>query len=488
MVVICSQTCFSRSSAFAVSMLLLPLGCITDREPIPWARWQNTYPAHASQPLARKAREIEDHLVESHLTPVGVLGYALLRTTDGPEPGGIAAYDNLADQTIWTGALATAYALKYRSTGADDDRHRLLQVLRGMKLLHDVTGKPGLFARAIHPADRPVRAELPRHEWRGGAPGAREFRYRGDVSKDQYFGVLLAYATVTSEFDLDATSGDRELHALITEPARAVADHIWENGLNIIDADGERTRHGDLAGYFLGIPIGPNAQLALGFQLLAHRLSGETRFRQRYKELLERGYAEATANNKFEIFGRTNHNNDNMATFGLYALTTLEPDASVRTIYEESLAELWRVTRHEGYSFFHAACASRWTLPPFALHDLRENLRLITTDPRVYPVDVKDSPHVEPSWFHNRFGVEKNRTALPAHLRARSSFVWARCPFALAYETPHPGKRCVCGVDFLVAYWMAFRHLGDPDDVNHPVWRQARPLDDGDAEALATPR
>ena len=163
-------------AAFAVSMLLLPLGCITDREPIPWARWQNTYPAHASQPLARKAREIEDHLVESHLTPVGVLGYALLRTTDGPEPGGIAAYDNLADQTIWTGALATAYALKYRSTGADDDRHRLLQVLRGMKLLHDVTGKPGLFARAIHPADRPVRAELPRHEWRGGAPGSGSWR------------------------------------------------------------------------------------------------------------------------------------------------------------------------------------------------------------------------------------------------------------------------------------------------------------------------
>ncbi len=445
--------------------VLVNTGCVSVHDPIPWDHWKDSYPDHYARPLGEKARAIDRHLLDHHLASTGVLVYSRVCQHDQPESAE-EIYDNVADQTIWTGALAATYALKFRSTGDPADRERMLRVLGGLKLLHDVTGKPGLFARAIHPADRPLRGERDHQEWRPGRGVHVGFRYRGAVSKDQYFGILFGYATVVTELGIDTANGDPDVRALILEPARAVADHIWANDLNIVDADGERTKHGDLAGYFLGIPIGPNAQLALGFQLLAYRLSAEPRFRERYEELLERGYAEATGNTKFEIFGRTNHNNDNMAMMGLFSLTRLERDPTILSTYDTSLADLWRLVRHEGNTFFHLVCASRYRLPEFARFDLLENLRLLAPDPRIYGVDVTDHPAVERAWFNNRFGIPKNRTALPLHLRPRSSFVWTRCPFALVKVISNPGERCVSGVDFLLAYWLAVRLLGDPDGLS----------------------
>ena len=63
----------------------------------------------------------------------------------------------------------------------------------------------------------------------------------------------------------------------------------------------------------------------------------------------------------------------------------------------------------------------------------------------------------------NRFGIPKNRTALPLHLRTVTSFAWTECPFALTRAVRNPGRHTVSGVDFLVAYWMARRYLWDVD-------------------------
>jgi len=451
------------SRLVVVAAALLAASCVTDRAPIRWEAWRETYPAgDYATPLAEKAQRIDRHLVSHHLAARGVLVYS--RRCDLPgDPDTI--YDNVADQTIWTGALVAVRTFEYRLSGAAGDRARLLEVLRGLALLHDVTGKPGLFSRAVFPVGRPLRGEKASQEWRPGAPPYDVFRYRGDVSKDQYFGVLFGYAAVVSELGIDATSGDPEIRALVAGPAVAVADHIWENGLSIVDVDGETTKHGDLAGHILCIPIGPNAQLDLGFQLLASRVSGLPRFRERYDELLARGYAEATGNVKFEIFGKTNHNNDNMGMMGLWALAALEQEPGVRARFDRALAGLWGVTRHEGNSFFHAICASRFELPRFARFDLVENLRLFPVAPEVHGVDVRGLPGVERAFFKSRFGRVQNTTALPVHLRPRSSFVWTRSPFELEFAVAEPGARCVAGVDYLLAYWMARRYLGDVEAV-----------------------
>lgn len=447
--------------AFVFAASLTLTGCVTERDPIPWEKWRHTFPPDASLPLAEKAAQLENQLLARHLSPEGVLVYR--RSCDEFQADQPGSYRNLADETIWTGALLGCLAFKFKVTAKPEDRELLIRVLRGLELLHDVTGKPGLLARAIAPRGLLVPGESPHQEWRDAPPPRDAYRYRGDVSKDQYAGVLFGYAATALQLGIDHARGDDEIRALLRRPACAIADHIWENGLEIVDVDGETTKHGDLGGYFLCVPIGINAALSLGFQLLAHRLSGESRFTKRYQELLERDYHKATSYMKFQIFGWTNHSNDNMGMMALYALVSLEQDAASRSYYERSLQELWRHTRNEGNAFFHLVYASRFPLPRFARFDLRENLRVYPLDRRTLPVDARELREVERTSSDNRFGVPTNRTALPLHLRRRSAFVWKDCPFALCGKGNASGTTCVSGVDFLLAYWMARCYLHDPE-------------------------
>jgi hypothetical protein len=445
----------------ALLVLTLSLsGCITHPAPIPWERWRHTYPEVYYLPLAEKAQEIERNLLARHLSPEGLLVYSRPPTTfDASRP---QSYGSLSDQAMWTGALLGAYAFKYRLSGDPADRELLLRILGGLELLEAVTGKPGLFARAVFP--RSLGGELDADERRHpAAPPHDAYSYRGDVSKDQYFGVLFGYAAATVELGIGARSGDPELRRAMAGPVARIADHIWENGMRIVDVDGRMTTHGDLRGYILGVPIGPNAALSLGFQLLAARLTGEARFHERYRILVRRRYPEATRLVKFELFGKTNHNNDNMGLMGLYTLANLEADEATRRIYERSLKTLWSHIQNEGNAFFHLIYASRFLLPEAAQFDVRENLRLFPTDLRQFPVDLRDRPEIELAVFENRFGLPKNRTALPLHLRCPGHFIWTLCPYQVV--TPAgPGTRSVSGADFLLAYWMARRFLGAFDD------------------------
>jgi hypothetical protein len=149
-----------------------------------------------------------------------------------------------------------------------------------------------------------------------------------------------------------------------------------------------------------------------------------------------------------------------MCMMGLYALVHLESDEQLRTIYDHSLATLWSFARNQGNALFHLAYASRFPLPPAARFDLEENLRLFPEDPRYLAVDLRGRPEVDAAWFPNRLGLPRNRTALPLHCRSRSNFVWTACPFQLVSEYVPPGL-CASGVDFVLAYWMMRRHLGD---------------------------
>ncbi|MBN1442950.1 MAG: hypothetical protein JXA90_09580, partial [Planctomycetes bacterium] len=78
-------------------------------------------------------------------------------------------------------------------------------------------------------------------------------------------------------------------------------------------------------------------------------------------------------------------------------------------------------------------------------------------------IDLTGRPEVEPALFTNRFGSPMNRTALPVHVRYRGSLAWTKCPFQLVKRLDASGAKCVSGVDYLLAYWMARRILGDPE-------------------------
>jgi len=422
--------------AIAGPVLLLLAGCVGGR--IEWETWKDTYPPYYELPLEEKGARIEAHLLRYHLSPEGVLVYHRRYTPLAPSKPD--AYRNHSDQPIWTGVLAGAYAYKYARTQAPEDRARLMQVLGGLRLLHDVTGKPGLLARSVIPRrfDVPERGGGEWHE----SP-VLPYRFRSDASRDQYSGVLFGYAAA-------AALGDEEIDAFMAPTVAAIADHVRGHGERIVDVDGERTRHGSLSARIAGIPIAMNAGIALGFARLAWKLTGEERFEQYHERLVDRGYPGATHPIRITWFGKTNYNNDNMNLLVLHALATL----GGRGVYERNLARLWRKIRHEGNAFAHAAYAMWRELPEAERFDLEETLKLYPVDPGLRPHDVTELPGVRRALFPNRYGDPRNRTPLPLHLRKRSSFIWKSDPYALRSRAPEPGES-VSGLDFLLAYWMS---------------------------------
>ncbi|HLU49018.1 MAG TPA: hypothetical protein VK116_13075 [Planctomycetota bacterium] len=444
---------------------LASLGCVTQHGPIPWEIWRDTYPPDYGMPLEEKEERLLAHLESRHLSPEGMLLYVRPNAPFDPnEPG---SYVNLSDVPIWTGTYAGALAFRYGVTSRPEDRNRLLQVLAGIEFLHDVTGVPGLLARAAMPRRlSPPGADG--GEWRPAPPPFSDWAYRGDVSRDQYFGVLFGYAAACVVLGIDATQGDEEIRTALRPTAEAIANHFWENGFRIVDADGEPTEHGDLRGYVWGFPLGPNAGLVLGFQLVAWRLSGNPVYRERYDELIEERWHEALFSIKFELPGWINHNNDNMGMMALYALANLEPEPEIQEVYDRAIAKLWNYVRYEGNAFWHLVYASRFELPREAIFDLRENLKLYPLDTVIRSYDWTDvyADRLDLACFPDRFGRPHNRTALPMHLRRRGDFVWKNSPFAARHTIDGlEGAASGSGFDFLLAYWMARHTLGDPEQL-----------------------
>lgn len=438
-------------------------GCVTQHGPIPWERWRDTYPSEYHVPLALKADRLTEHLETQHLSPEGVLLY--VRRNTPFDPAHDDAYNNLSDTPIWTGAYAAALAFRYAHTLEKEDHERLLRVLGGLRFLHDVTGKPGLLARAVFPKGHPIPHEED-GEWRDAAPPYDSWHYRGDVSKDQYFGVLFGFAAACAVLDIDAEHGDPEIREAIRPMAEAIARHFWENDFAIVDVDGERTTFGDLRGRLWGIPIGPNAGLVLGFHLVAWRLSGDPIYRERYERLVARSWHRSLAFIKIEFFGWLNHNNDNMGMMALYALANLEPEPEIRRVYDAALAKLWNHIRYEGNSFWNLVYASRFELPERAAFDTRENLKLYPVDTAISSFDWTKvyQDRLDLACFDDRFDRPQNRTALPMHLRRRGDFVWKNSPFAVRHDIGAPdGVAIGAGADFLLAYWMAWVYAGNPE-------------------------
>lgn len=445
-----------RSSCLVLLGGLIPGGCVYPTPPLPWDLWEETLPDHREIPVEEKMERLEEHLFSRHVSPEGLLIY---RRQDAPfDPDDPASYGNLADVAIWTGTLLGGVAFQYAETHDPVVRERLAKVVGGVSLLQAVTGKPGLLARSVAPTREPFEGEQERHRARQGAPPLERYRFRGDVSKDQYFGILFGYAVLFTAISPEAP-GIAEIRSRAALDVARIADHIWENDLNIVGLDGEVTTFGELSGYMFGFPIGPNASLCLLSQKLAHRATGNPEYERRYRQLVELEYPEATWLNKFQIFGRTNHSNDVMATLALYSLFFLETDDRLRDIYRESHHRLWKIVIHESNLLFHGVRLAMGELevPAEVERDVRESLKLFPVDFRMLEVDLTDHPAVDRGLFNERKGKARNRTAIPLHLRKTTSFTWKSSPFAITGNVGETGTRSVSGVDFYLVYWL-YRH------------------------------
>jgi hypothetical protein len=449
--------------------LLLVLGVVTTgcarlapyRTPGDVACWQD--PSPPALTLAQKARVYQERVERRHQYPDGTIRYK--RPVD---EAAAATYHDLPDGSFFLGIYLASQALRLAVTGDPAAREQVLLTLRGMRLLAEVSGERGLLARYVS-SQVPVAAAAP---WRASTTHPGLF-WRADVSKDQYAGFVHGLGVTWAVLD------DPEIRAAVAPLAAAVADHLIEHDLQIVDWHGRRTRHGNLRARHLGVPLGVNALIALAAAKTAAVATGEARHRAFYERLVAEGYPEAAVQAHFSFLGLGNRDNDHMAYLSLYPLLLLEEDPEVAATLRRGARRSWRSLGDERNAFFgfvHAALVGDAPRgrgdDPVAREEGRSQglrgLREFPDEKLAWPVDLTRPGFDFPRAFWNSSRREpRSRRVVPVHLRVRDSNLWTTDPRRLVGRLHNHGDLEFSGIDYLVAYWMGRHHGLVPSDPGH---------------------
>jgi hypothetical protein len=369
----------------------------------------------------------------------------------------IVQYTNEGDAALWTGTYLAAQALRHATTGEPEALANALRALDGLRTLTEITGKRGLWGRNFFRNSTQYysgNGEL--HDGTGAFAG---HRWRGNVSRDQYSGLIFGFATAWD------VSPDPTVRAQCAEHLAAMADHFIASNHRIMDVDGQPTTHGDVTQSVLGVRVtNPVHALIVLSALKAAAVSNpnEPKYAQAYAQATRR-YSNAVPNMLILDFGaRTKWYNFNLAFQPLYTLLRFETDPGLRARYEDALhRRVWgsvRDTFNSLFTFIHAARApgryggADW----ISVHEAIWSLQLFDGPPHRHRA-VDGSRFVRKDRIAQAlFGVDQARDPVPIHLRPRSDFMWQRSPYA--YRSPEDLRIEYPGVDYLVAYWMGRYH------------------------------
>lgn len=424
----------------AISLAVACSGC--GGLPIHWERWDlPDVDPNSAAALRERVRVWERQLYEHHISEEGLLLY---RAPSSPHPETGLRMD-LADQSCWSGYLLAGLAMKSVCEPEPGDEERLRKVVAGIRLLHDVTGTPGLIARCVVP--REMADALARHpEYWGIDARAEPYAYRGNPSKDQYAGYIFGLTAAAVLVD------DEAVRRPCIEILENIARHLHDGDLRIRDGDGTVTRFGDLRGRIFGIPIGVNSAIALSLFTSVAALTTDEKLRSVAQERMK-SLRRTLEPLHFELFGIRNYNNDLMAAAGLVAITLCPASRDDRRLMREVTLRFLENFRGEGNAFFVSLGA---------LAGVRDSadetwaLRNFINAPIDLGIREVDGSYggVPRRWVPDRKGRSRSTEALPLAVRSPSSFVWRSDPYVL---DPKEGARSefrVSGVDYVCAYWL----------------------------------
>ena len=331
-----------------------------------------------SSPLSEKARHFQQDLLDKHwldglyvsIVPASPQGTKLDHTVN--EPG------NVIHAGVWTGRYLAGVGYQYAVTRDPWVREHGGQILRALRILQEVTGKPGLLARGYVKGHGPVmdweRDGADSREWHQGKGPYQDYRFYGDVSVDNFNAVLYGYAVY---FDLAA---DDEQKQFIAHDVDRLMTHLLDNQCRIIDLDGEPTQFGHVgidpdpardeyynrlyaarqrlygASSVDKLPLRASLML-LPDLLIAHRVTGKARYLDFYKRVVER-WKDNPEPDLFrqpfslERLTRVNHSSEGQSYEALYNLIRYERDPALLNIYRGWVDSLWELNWMEGNALF----------------------------------------------------------------------------------------------------------------------------------------
>jgi len=256
----------------------------------------------------------------------------------------------------YTGNYLAAQAYRYAVTKDPEARAHAVDTFRALRWLETMTPMPGFIARSVwakgeigHQADH-GSGDAPA-EWHDTADGL--FEWKGDTSSDE----VCSHFYATKLFLEHVAQGEEIIQA--KQHLASIANHLTDNGWNLVDVDGKPTRWGRWSPEYFTTEEGLydrglQCLQVLSFMKTAEVLAGDARAGEAYRQLVEMGYPDHTLRqrNTFPPDGVL-HFLDGLALWSYANLLTYENDPLLRATYRRSLERSYEVIRIEQNPWFN---------------------------------------------------------------------------------------------------------------------------------------
>ncbi len=333
--------------------------------------------------LRQKADYYEKEIDLRHRrTPYGyVLGVSLPRTGDKSD---WTQHDSDNDG-LWTSMYGAGECYAFAATGKEVYRQKARAAFEALRFLGSVTqggtpgAPPGFVARTVLPysAGDPNKTAYTREKdertratrdrlWKILVPrwplsADRQWYWKTDTSSDELDGHYFFYARY---FDLVA--GTPEERKAVQDHVRSLTDHLLAHNFTLTDWDGKPTRWAIFNPQSLNDDPswweerGMNSLSILSYLKTAEHITGDSKYRQAAKELVEKyGYAANSLIPKNNAGpGAGNQSDDEMVFMCYYNLLLYEDNPALIQRYAKGFASRWEMERPELCPLFNFLAAS----------------------------------------------------------------------------------------------------------------------------------
>jgi len=245
---------------------------------------------------------------------------------------------------LWTSFWLLAECFRYKTTGDEDAKTNFDKSLRAMLNLQDLTGTDHFVARALirkdgcqlNDCDDPDDGE-----WFTSADG--EWWVKGDTSNDEVIGHVFMMGHA---YDLCA---DDDQKVEIADHIDAIIGGIVDNGYQLVDIDGECTKHGQLDPGYVNDSIsgefgdgGTRSVEMMAATTLAYYLTGDQKYMDAKFDLIHNHHYDINAITEADYTMRIGSGDgDEMGTAAWFSLLRYEQDEALRARWMEG----WDNTR-----------------------------------------------------------------------------------------------------------------------------------------------
>ena len=315
--------------------------------------------------LSAKAAWYDRKIRQRHVR-FGLAGERRLPVAGAVESSEIIDTDNDGG---WSSYYLGSQAFRFAATRSEEARSNAWEVFAALERLREITQRDGFFARTI---ERKGFKYSDTDRWRD-APDP-DWEWKGHTSSDEFSSHTFAHAVM---WELVAAS-DAQRNRIATNYT-TILDHILRHNLYLIDVDGKPTLWGrwnpEYVNWYppsIGDRRLNSAEIISGLQL-AHRMTGQERYRAKAYELFERhGYLTNILNSmkgiKFtpgyvhqgnNMGDEWNHSDDELAFVIYWVLQRFAFTRDLRARFTAAIRDHWEIEKAEQFpiwNFIYSAC------------------------------------------------------------------------------------------------------------------------------------